>query len=226
MKKKIWTSADLDLHSIEPVCKTGAIEAFDDQDGAAFAGAGYSFGATLAVVFDNLYALKQRGMFEAALIEGYIGCKTNHRRWSLSVIQFLFDQCDRDKLRAIGAPLPGPGPFTVYRGVYRNGRERQVHSFSWTGTLDVACRFALRGTCENPTPAVYRATVTADEVYCYCTERLEDEFVCRPKRVSKINMSNEEMQAAADRFTEALRADEAKTLEALRAKRKKSSSRP
>ena len=226
MKKKIWTSADLDLHSIEPVCQRQAIEAFDDQDGGAFACTGYSWGATLAVVVHNFRVLKQRGMLEAALIEGYTGCKRDHRRWSLSVIQFLFDQCDRDKLRAIGAPLPGPGPFTVYRGVYRNGRQRQIRGFSWTGTLDVACWFARSIMCNNPTPAVYRATVTADEVYCHCTERSEDEFVCRPKRVSKIIITKEEMQAAVDRFREAMRDRQAKKLKASLAKQKKSSSRP
>ena len=63
---------------------------------------GYSTGATLAVVFDNFLGLKQRGMLEAAVIEGYVGCKTDHRKWPLSTIQFLFDLCDRDKLRALG----------------------------------------------------------------------------------------------------------------------------
>ena len=139
-----------------------AIEAFAKGDAEGFTSSAYSTGGTLAIVVDNGNLLMKRGIYEAALVHGYTGCKWSHRLWDMDVIQSLFDLGDREKLRAVGAPLPGPGPFTVYRGVSREGKERQVDGMSWTTSLDVACFFAL---VWKHDPAVYQATVSADEVY-------------------------------------------------------------
>ena len=186
----------LDLKAAEPICHHEAIEAFEQGDGEAFVDAAYSWGGTLAIVADNLPALKSRGIYEAALIHGYAGCKTNHSHWSIATIELLFRMADLEKLRAVGLPLPGPGPFTVYRGVGRQGHERQISGMSWTQSLDVACKFAWAGAHD---PAVCKATVRSEQVYCFFNERHEEEFICRPKSFRRLPMSLEEIMERAAR---------------------------
>ena len=186
----------LDLQAVEPLAREFAIEAFANRDAEGFTIAAYSTGGTLAIVVDNAGLLMQLGMYEAALVYGYTGCKWSHCLWDMDVIQDLFDWGDREELRAVGSPLPGPGPFTLYRGVSREGRERQVDGMSWTSSLDVACFFAL---VWNHDPAVYQATVQADEVYCHYLGRNEEEFICRPKESQRLSLSLEEMQTRAKR---------------------------
>jgi hypothetical protein len=189
----------LNLYAVEPVAQPSAIAAFERGDAQRFVDCAYSMGGTLAVVADNAEALKERGIFEAALVHGYVGCKTNHRDWTIKEIESLFRMADREKLRTVGAPLPGTGPFTVYRGVGRSSRQRQVSGMSWTSSLDVACHFALAG---DHDPAVYQATVQADAVYCYFVERGEDEFICRPNKHQRLPLSLSDLEKRAERVTE------------------------
>lgn len=200
----------LDLQTVEPWAQQDAIEAFAKGDAEGFTDAAYSTGGTLAIVVDNGRLLKNAGMYEAALVHGYIGCKWSHRLWDMNVIQSLFDWGDREKLMAVGAPLPGPGPFTVYRGVSREGKERQVDGMSWTTSPDVACWFAM---IWGHDPAVYQATVQADNVYCYFVERDEEEFICRPKESQRLPLTLEEIKAGSNRVVEARNAGEQQWLE-------------
>ena len=128
-------------------------------------------------------------------------------------IQFMFDWADRDKLRAAGDPLPGPGPFTVYRGVGRERSERQVDGMSWTLSFDVACYFALRGFHD---PAVYQATVEAAEVYCFYNDRGEEEFICRPKESKRMKLTRKEIKKGSDRCAAAMKVWKARDQERLK----------
>jgi len=87
----------------------------------------------------------------------------------------LFASCDAEKLRAAGQPLPGEGPFVVYRGVAGIGRRRRAKGFSWTQSLDAACWFAVRfDDFENP--AVYTTTFNPEDVLYYVNDRDEQEL--------------------------------------------------
>ncbi len=101
---------------------------------------------------------------------------------------------DRERLRAAEGPLPGPGPFTVYRGVAGRGRQRNVRGFSWTGTLDLARWFAGRAAyvfSRLADPTVFVLTVPVDAVLFYTNDRQEDEYVLdvaslRPRRLEGV----------------------------------------
>jgi hypothetical protein len=182
----------LDLRLIDPVLHELAREAYEEGDPVGFCGlADDELG--LALVHDNLFALHERGIYEACLLHAFTGGRTSNWRYSPSVSGLLFRLADRDKLRAAADPLPGPGPFTLYRGVAGVGRERRERGFSWTRSLDVACWFATRFML--PDPAVYTARVTARGVAAYVNARDEDEFICRSARPRPLPLSVAEIRA-------------------------------
>jgi hypothetical protein len=129
----------------------------------------------LELVYRNAGALRERGIYEDALLNAYVGCRTNNSRWPMSGLRFLFQLADRVKLLAAGAPLPGEGPFTVYRGVSGTGRRRRVRGFSWTSSPTKARWFAERLMLNDP--AVYRTIVPAGSVLAYVADRQESEYI-------------------------------------------------
>lgn len=197
------------------VMREHALRALRENDVGAFL-ITVSSDARLALVCDNMHLLRQRGLYEEALLMAYSGCRVNHRNWSASVLQYLFGFADRDKLREVGDPLPGAGPFTIYRGVSGVGAARRLRGLSWTGSLDIACWFA----CRFPlgTPAVVTATIDAADVYACITDRDEDEFVCRPAKVKRMKLSGEEIKAGAARYYELKQKRQTEEIDAMMAK--------
>ncbi|GAB4371902.1 MAG: hypothetical protein Kow00128_20250 [Deltaproteobacteria bacterium] len=182
---------------LNPFLLGRANEALEERDGVGFM---VLVGNERRVehLFDNLHLLRDRGMYESALHETYTSQWTNpalrlpvpHHVW-----RFFFSIADRDRLRACGDPLPGPGPFTLYRGVSGRGKARRVKGFSWTGRQDVARWFAglmAYGDGRNlPDPAVFVATVPESAVLFYTDGRNEEEYVIfpdgiNPRRVEKV----------------------------------------
>jgi hypothetical protein len=202
----------LNLSVIDPTLKSHALQAFDKGDALGFVCAAGS-GDVMALVFDNLSPLKDRGLYEAAILHAFTAPRINHRGWSTSVIEFMFSQADRDKLRAAGRPLPGEGPFTVYRGVAGTGRARRLRGFSWTSSLNLACWFATRFDLKNPT--VIQAEVTAGEVLAYCEDTVESEFICRPNAVERCKITDEELRKRSARCAEKMRAEQLDPLKRL-----------
>jgi hypothetical protein len=134
----------------------------------------------------------------------FIGCRVNHREWPEETLDFLFGIADCPKLRAAGDPLPDPGPLLLYRGVAGTGKARRLRGYSWTGSLDIACWFATR--LDLPSPAVFTASIQAEEVLAYHDGRSEQEFICRPKRVTRMKMGLDEISERAKRHAEWTRA--------------------
>jgi hypothetical protein len=131
----------------------------------------------LRLVDDYASHLRERGMFEEALLYAYqTNTINNHDHESYTVLSRLLEEADPEKLRAAGRPAPGPGPFTLYRGVADVGEESRERGFSWTGTLDVAGKQAL--VLGLPDPAVYRAAVPESCVLVYVLGE-EDEYLVR-----------------------------------------------
>jgi hypothetical protein len=131
---------------------------------------------SLDMVNFNYGELKRRGLYEEALLVAWMICRVNNQRYPVDDLHRLWDLADRDVLRRL-APLPGPGPFVLYRGVAGNGKVRRVRGHSWTADRKKAQWFAerFRGLLANP--MVYSATIGAELVYAYIPDRDEAEFV-------------------------------------------------
>jgi hypothetical protein len=138
----------------------------------------------LRFVWDNFPILKERGFYEVALLHSWTITRTNYSGWPVSAIEFLFQIADRKRLREAGDPLPGDGPFTVFRGVSGNGAKRRVRGISWTASLERAVWFAKRFPFEKPT--VFKAIVGEPLIYAFCNDRDESEFLCDIPRSLKI----------------------------------------
>jgi hypothetical protein len=132
---------------------------------------------SMCFVADNYPMLKQAGVYEKALLHAWIGTRTNFSNWSFPVLEFLFEYADGKTLLECGEPLPGNGPFTVYRGIAGRGPARRIRGISWTTSLERAIWFAKRFNFQKPT--VFSATVEKSMVYLYTNERQEAEFLCK-----------------------------------------------
>jgi hypothetical protein len=145
--------------------------------------------AGLTLVFRNAHELMRRGLYETALLSAFTATRTNHHQFPLWLLKWLFNVADKERLRAAGECLPGPGPLRLYRGVAGSGRARMLRGLSWTASRERAEMFARRYP-HLPNSAVYRITVSADDVLAYYNGRDEDEFIVllspssRPRRVA------------------------------------------
>lgn len=187
--KKI--AANLNLACIEPVCHAAAIESFIAGQGKEFAGTGYSWDATLDLVLHNQALLRERNIYESALVGAYTGCKTSFLAERMVGFGALLANADRQKLRGAGDPLPSQ-QLRVYRGTGIAEASGRVSGWSWTLSLDVACKFA---TAWNAEPVVLAANVADEEVYFYVVERYEEEVVCRPNAFQRMNLELKEIQS-------------------------------
>jgi hypothetical protein len=82
----------------------------------------------LADVEANADTLRRHGVYEKALLHAFTN--TSHATCSLDMLARLFRAADRGCLRAASDPLPGAGPFMVYRGVAGPEPERRVEGIS------------------------------------------------------------------------------------------------
>jgi hypothetical protein len=142
---------------------------------------------SLDLVYWNMEDLKALSLYEPALLQAFTATRTNNHRWPLPEIRSLFDQCDRTRLKQAGDPLPGPGPFRIYRGVGGRGPARRVCGFSWTGSLERARWFADRAVGWGlHDPGVYQITVDESYVFAYVgSHRNEAEFIVMPSPAMK-----------------------------------------
>jgi len=182
-------SDPLDLNLIDKRFRAQSVAALDAKNVVLFLfGAKHGNQRWVDIVLYNARQLKARGLYEQALLEAYIGTRTNHADWDFDDLANLFGIADRDRLRAAGQPLPHDGPFTLYRGAAGRGEQRCVRGISWTGDLERAKWFASRWE-DLHDPAVYTVTLPKSTVLAYVDERKEDEYLLwpyglpRPRRV-------------------------------------------
>lgn len=157
----------------------------------------------LALVAYNQSVL-QGGLYERALLGAFIETRTNNAGWSVPALRDLFATADRERLRAAGDPLPGAGPFTVYRGVAGRGRARRVRGLSWTTSQERAQWFAARfAALALADPAVYQVVIIEGDVLAYVNDRQEEEFVillppsARPARLGQLRLDGRETGGAS-----------------------------
>jgi hypothetical protein len=87
--------------------------------------------------------LAKAGEPERAAIAAYIN-KDMVTAFEIDFFRELFRNCDPARLREETDPLPGAGPFTLFRGVVEDGRPPIVDGLSWTTEIWVARFFAMR----------------------------------------------------------------------------------
>ena len=159
--------------------------------------------------------LRGLGLYEQALYEAWDGCRVNWHHMPQAALKLVFEMADRDKLFALGAPLEGPGPFRVYRGVNGKGAARRVNGYSWTIDLDSACWFAMRWEFRGH-PAVFYRDVMRKDIYFRTNERGESEFVCVPlpsrSKPRRLAISRQELQERAERLTAARQEENRKVI--------------
>jgi hypothetical protein len=187
------------LDPIPSMLRAQACEALEAGDVLGFlCSAGNHDG--LGLVYWNAQALRERHLYEVALLHAFTATRNNHARWPLRELRWLFHMADRNRLRAAGAPLPGPGPFTLYRGIAGRAPHRKPRGFSWTASPDQARWFAQW--FDLGAPAVLRVTAPADWVLAVVTDRDEQEFLLwlpdhiRPRRLIE---TDAERQAGFER---------------------------
>jgi hypothetical protein len=153
----------------------------------------------LLLVEMNGQRLRDSGGYERALLYALTMARVNAHGYRLDQILKLVKHADRVHLRAAGDPLPGPGPFTVYRGVAGRGAARRVRGLSWTTLAERARWFADRYGKYLHDPAVYRVTIQETSVLAYSNAREEQEFVvqlpadAKPERVVGVGVGGRAM---------------------------------
>lgn len=188
---EVNAAATLWLNPIPAVLRADAITRLAAGDVLGFlvtAGNEHS----LSLVMMNAGTLLDRGLYEPALLHAMTASRTNNAKFPAQHLVYLVSLADRGKLRAAGEPLPGSGPFTVYRGVAGRTTARRVRGLSWTFSLPLAAWFANRGSTVFglPDPAVYRLTVPEPWALAYVngSHRGEEELfvlcdqAARPQR--------------------------------------------
>jgi len=132
----------------------------------------------MAFVVNNIGELIEKGVYETFLLQAYSGCTLNFHNWEDQELRELFEIADRNKLLEAGDPLPGPGPFTIYRGVAGVGSYRKERSISWTGNFETAVWFARRFEILFKEPTVYETVVQREHIITFDNSREESEFLC------------------------------------------------
>jgi len=172
--EEIAERADLSL--VPAGLRASAIHRLADRDHGFLGYAGDEH--RLRIVAHNVALLRDLGLYEASLLCALIGVRVNLSGIPPDALAMLVGWADRGALLAAGTPLPGPGPFTLYRGVGGVGRARRIRGLSWTANRDRAEWFASRASLFRlKDAAVYRAVVPRELVLAYVTAREEDEYL-------------------------------------------------
>lgn len=203
------TDVPINLDLIAPSLRDLALRSLEEGDVLGFLiRAAHGNTEWLTIVAANATAFLARGLYEPALLHAWEATRTNHAHVSATDLRTLFAWADKSRLRAHSDPLPGPGPFTVYRGVAGNGLRRRHRGMSWTVAFDCAAWFARRYSLPNP--AVLRVDVEARDVLVYLSGRGEQEFVVDlppGKRPTIQTRDSAEIETAAARWAAKIRKD-------------------
>lgn len=200
----------LDLTRVPEFSVRRARRAYSNGDAGAFVECANGNHSAIQLVADNAAQLLDRGIFEACFVRAWMMHNTNMGTYSTELIRDLLSKGDRSRFLKAGDPLPGNGPFTVYRGISGTTDRRRPRGPSWTISLDCACWFAWRaGRVER---SVVTATVESNEIYAYIRERGEDEIIAFAK-YRTMRLSADELNRRAEAYSAAKQAAEDRELE-------------
>ena len=190
-KKQTIATKNLELRCVKPELHKEARQRFRDNNAKhlLWLVGGHE---RVYLVRDNVEALKERNMYEIALLEALLGTSQTNAHIHPWILVRLLSEADQKRMRALGQPLPQSqdGWYQLYRGVAGPERDVILNGFptparriregiSWTNSLVVATHFATAYDFLED-PAVYEAKIHRDAVYCFTNERSEQEFIVLP----------------------------------------------
>jgi hypothetical protein len=205
----------LNLREVHPAFIEQAVQGFEDGDVGSFLMSTGGRGSQLGLVADNFPMLKKRGIYEECLLWAFTGTRWNSHKWSPSVLKFLFDYADKQKLRDAGETIPNQPIFQIYRGI-AGDKHRRPSGYSWTLSLDVACWFATR--FDLPKPSVLVSEILRDDILAYVGDRGEGELICRPTTKKFMKLTLEEIGAGARRHQQAIERKNRMSVESIKRK--------
>lgn len=145
----------------------------DDLEGCLVAMSNMEY---MPFLISHLEPLIKNGFYEEILFDALTMPSINLHHVPFQTLRNLLSIANKEKLRSMGDPIPGNGPFVLYRGVSGIGAKRRTRGLSWTLDLDKAKWFSTRLKLEKP--MVYEAVISIDQVYAYDNGREEQEFIC------------------------------------------------
>lgn len=169
-----WMSWERYVHAIPGVLEWKAAQAQKYWDKRDAEGLCLLLPSTTRRTFLLTYhaELLKLGMFEQVLFDTFAHDPCPSRdQW-----KFLIERADRQRLLAIGDPLPAGEQFTLYRGTSKGDHVKYRRGMSWTLNPHTAAWFALRfkGNAQYcPAPAVFTLTVPRDKVFFHRREESE-----------------------------------------------------
>ncbi len=102
------------------------------------------------------------------LVSAFLDANITNHHFPEWLLPWMFDIAEREDLRAAGDPLPGAGPFTLYRAVAGKMSARRVRGLSWSETCDYPMCFEEQAQHLGlHDPAIYKVTVDASDVLTY-----------------------------------------------------------
>lgn len=214
-------NTNLWLDPIPPSLRQHAVDALEKKnvEGFFFTAENTS---SLDLLVRNFLELKMRGLYEEALLRAWAATRTNNSSWPHRTLRMMFERADRKRLLAAGDPLPGPGPFTLYRGVAGRGAARRIRGLSWTALREMAIWFATRYD-HLAAPSICTVTIAADDVLAYVDDRSEEDFILslRPETKIKVEAIDAVSAKKAREWHDQLNALQLKELVAEGKKRRK-----
>ncbi len=174
-----------------------ATEAFKKGDVALFLSSCGGWQTQLALVFDNVPLLKERGIYEECLLTAFLYRRPISHTWSGEYLKALFDEADPKKLRDAGDPDPDQPFHEIYRVATRLELATKFYGPSWTTSLDMACWYATAN--RNGTPHIVSSVVTKKEILAFTNNDFQREVICWPTNVREHLLGLTEIKQNAKR---------------------------
>lgn len=191
---------NLDLSCCDPDLLDVAIEAFLQRDVRAFLCTAHDSEQAWQLIDDNLGELQMAGILEASMWFLISSAKPIGREAApRDTFDSIFLLSSAHHLRSLGHPFPRNEKLKLYRGIAGEDKWR-ARGYFWTRSLAVACSYAVGGWSKRP--MVVQTTIGSGSVYAHFEGRGEAEFVARPARVSRVDLTEEEIAITASLYEE------------------------
>ncbi len=144
----------------------------------------------LWLVYMNVAALKQHGVYEPALLAALTASRVKNRHMDIAPWCISFARQTARSCGLLGSPLPAAAPFTVYRGVaYNTDLEERKRAEEALRTLDPARARWFPARWDLPKLAVWSGRILESDVLAYVNGRREQEIIALPDTVQNLRQT-------------------------------------